>query len=147
MLAVGMLAIRFKEKSLWIFPITFLLFMIVGGIVSTIIGPLSYSQILITFSVFMLGTLLFKKEPPLFQLQKYLIALFAFFHGHSHGVEMPATINGILYGIGFIFSSASLLFLGICSARLLKPEKSMFGNLLYKSFGLVMMVVASILIT
>jgi urease accessory protein len=42
-----------------------------------------------------------------------LVGLFALFHGHAHGAEMPATASGIVYGLGFIMATASLHLSGI----------------------------------
>ena len=37
--------------------------------------------------------------------------LFAIFHGHAHGAEMPGDASGLAYGIGFMMATA-LLHLG-----------------------------------
>jgi urease accessory protein len=42
-----------------------------------------------------------------------LVGLFAIFHGHSHGAEMPETVSGLVYGIGFLSATALLHALGI----------------------------------
>jgi urease accessory protein len=42
-----------------------------------------------------------------------LVGLFALFHGHAHGAEMPATASGIFYAIGFILATVTLHLCGI----------------------------------
>jgi urease accessory protein len=41
------------------------------------------------------------------------VALFALFHGHAHGTEMPLIANPILYATGFVVSTAVLHISGI----------------------------------
>ena len=146
MLAVGMLAIRYIEKPIWFFPLTFMTAMTIGGAISSLIGPLNFIEIAIATSVFILGALLFKKERLSFQLQLLLIALFAFLHGYAHGQEMPTTANGFLYSIGFILSTGSLHLLGIYFAKLLKPGNNILGKMVFKTCGLAIMIAGSILI-
>jgi urease accessory protein len=42
-----------------------------------------------------------------------LVGLFALFHGHAHGAEMPETAAGLAYGLGFIMATACLHGVGI----------------------------------
>jgi len=37
-----------------------------------------------------------------------LVGLFAIFHGHAHGAEMPDSASGIQYGAGFVLATALL---------------------------------------
>jgi urease accessory protein len=41
-----------------------------------------------------------------------IVVPFAAFHGHAHGVEMPANALGVAYGIGFAVATAILDALG-----------------------------------
>jgi urease accessory protein len=42
-----------------------------------------------------------------------LVGLFAIFHGHAHGTEMPQDSSGLAYGMGFMVATALLHGLGI----------------------------------
>jgi urease accessory protein len=42
-----------------------------------------------------------------------MVALFALFHGHAHGTEMPQTVTGVTYGLGFATATALLHASGI----------------------------------
>jgi urease accessory protein len=42
-----------------------------------------------------------------------LVGVFALFHGHAHGAEMPETASGMLYGLGFMLATALLHVAGI----------------------------------
>src|SRR6476620_10244334 len=42
-----------------------------------------------------------------------LPAFFALAHGRAHGTEMPVTVGGLEYGIGFLTGTAFLYLVGI----------------------------------
>jgi urease accessory protein len=61
--------------------------------------------------------------------------LFAIFHGHAHGAEMPIDASGFDYGAGFLLATALLhgvgLTLGLAIARFGKttsPRVIQFGG-------------------
>jgi urease accessory protein len=45
-----------------------------------------------------------------------LVGVFAVFHGHAHGAEMPTDASGAEYALGFIAATALLHALGIAAA-------------------------------
>ena len=55
---------------------------------------------------------LFEARPKL-QLALLLIGVFAVFHGHAHGTELPDGENGMLYSIGFVVGTGLLHAAGI----------------------------------
>lgn len=42
-----------------------------------------------------------------------LVGLFAIFHGHAHGVELPSAAHPLAYGVGFITATGLLHLSGI----------------------------------
>ena len=42
-----------------------------------------------------------------------LVGFFAVFHGYAHGIEMPETVSGLAYGVGFVAATAMLHGVGI----------------------------------
>ena len=42
-----------------------------------------------------------------------LVGLFAIFHGHAHGAEMPPDVSGTAYASGFMLATALLHCAGI----------------------------------
>jgi urease accessory protein len=50
-----------------------------------------------------------------------LVGVFAIFHGHAHGAEIPAEAGAALYSLGFTLASAVLhgvgIVLGAAAAR------------------------------
>ena len=47
------------------------------------------------------------------KLAAALAGLFAIFHGHAHGAEMPQAAEGLSYGLGFVVATAALHGAGI----------------------------------
>jgi urease accessory protein len=45
-----------------------------------------------------------------------LVGVFAIFHGHAHGAEMPADAGGLTYALGFMAATAMLHAAGIAAA-------------------------------
>ena len=41
------------------------------------------------------------------------VGLFAIFHGHAHGAEMPALASPVLYALGFLTGTAVIHLLGV----------------------------------
>ncbi|HET9404505.1 MAG TPA: HupE/UreJ family protein, partial [Burkholderiales bacterium] len=51
-----------------------------------------------------------------------LIALFAMFHGHAHGSEMPELSTPWLYFAGFVTATACLHALGVAAGAMLETH-------------------------
>jgi urease accessory protein len=67
----------------------------------------------IVLSVLVLGVLIAAAVRLPLVASMILVGLFALFHGHAHGVEMPDTTAGLVYGLGFILATACLHGIGI----------------------------------
>jgi urease accessory protein len=48
-----------------------------------------------------------------------IVGVFAIFHGHAHGAEMPESASGILFGLGFVAETAILHAIGIACGVLI----------------------------
>jgi urease accessory protein len=126
MIAVGMLAVRNSKKPIWIFPLLFVGVMAIASAASTMTGHLGLNDLVIATSVFIFGLMLIKKEIPSFKIQALLVAGFAYFHGYAHGVEIPTSENGLLYSLGFLFSTGMLHLFGIYFSGFFKPAHKVF---------------------
>jgi len=42
-----------------------------------------------------------------------IVAAFAVFHGHAHGMELPDAANPLAYGVGFVLATGLLHLTGI----------------------------------
>jgi urease accessory protein len=118
MLAVGLWAAQCGGRALWIIPATFLLVMSWGGLFGATGIALPFAQQGIVLSVLVLGVLVAVgvRLPPF--ASALVIGLFAWFHGHAHGAEMPADASGLAYGAGFVLATATLHALGLGTALL-----------------------------
>lgn len=87
--------------------------MAVGGALGMTGVALPYVEIGIAVSVVALGVVLaFQWKFPL-AVAAVLVGLFAIFHGHAHGGEMPDAASGVEYGAGFVLATALLHCAGI----------------------------------
>ncbi|MFZ6749807.1 HupE/UreJ family protein [Undibacterium sp. Ren11W] len=120
MLAVGMWAAQNKRTSLWILPLAFPLMMVLGACLGSYGFALLEAETWIALSVFLLGCLIaFAVQLPA-AASAALIAVFAMAHGYAHGVELPAGVSGVLYGAGFIASTAILHLTGLMASLALQ---------------------------
>ena len=137
MVSVGIVSAQIGGRAIWTVPATFVLIMIVGGIIGIVVelkeilNPntvklsdikmvISFADYLYTiieigiiFSVIALGlTIAIKSNLPV-QIILIFVAIFGFFHGAAHGLEMPQAINPILFAMGFTCGTAILHIFGV----------------------------------
>ncbi len=53
-----------------------------------------------------------EKRPPVW-VAVVIVGVFAVFHGHAHGTELPAGQSGLLYSMGFVMATGCLHGVGI----------------------------------
>ncbi len=113
MVAVGMLAANLGGRALWATPLTFVLAMGLGGAlgIAGATAPFVETGIALSVIVFGLAVALQVKLPTILAIA--LAAVFAIFHGHAHGGEMPADAQGAAYAAGFMIATAMLHVVGI----------------------------------
>ena len=113
MVAVGAFAVRLGGRAVWLVPAAFLAMMAVGGLVGMERIQLPFVETGIALSVTMLGlAVAFQWKLPV-AAASALVGLFAIFHGHAHGSEMPVDASGLAYAVGFMLATASLHVAGI----------------------------------
>lgn len=61
---------------------------------------------------------------------------FATFHGHAHGAEMPQTLSGIGYGVGFVLATGALHLLGIAVGLISSSSGGSFARRTMQLAGL-----------
>ena len=111
MMMVGVFAWQVGGRALWLVPITFVLVMAVGGVLGVTGIGVPFIEIGIALSVIVLGaSVAFRVKAPM-AIAMAVVGLFAIFHGHAHGSEMPENAAGMTYGLGFMIATA-LLHLG-----------------------------------
>jgi urease accessory protein len=123
MIAVGIISVQGGGKAVWKIPATFVLFMVAGGVmaISGIRLPMIESGIALSVLVLGLAIALSRKYPLVLAMS--CVAVFALFHGHSHGEEMPLLANPVLYAIEFVLSTSLLHISGILAGHYAQKTK------------------------
>jgi len=122
MVAVGLYAAMLGGRALWRVPATFVSVMAFGGVLGVAGYPLPYTEIGIAVSVIVPGlAVAFRISVPALAAM-VLVGVFALFHGHAHGSEMPQDMSGYEYAAGFMLATALLhcagIGLGLAAGRL-----------------------------
>jgi urease accessory protein len=113
MVAVGLFATRLGGRALWLVPLSFVSMMIVGGAFGIAGVALPFVEVGIGLSVVTLGMAVAAGYRVPTAVAMAMVGLFAIFHGHAHGVEMPDSAAGLVYGLGFVLATATLHACGI----------------------------------
>ncbi|WP_371992208.1 HupE/UreJ family protein [Shewanella sp. 10N.286.54.B9] len=113
MICVGLLSTRLGGRAIWTVPAIFVLFMLFGGIIGLLSIPIPFVEFGIAASVLLLGlALAIDKKLPQWLVMAF-VAIFAIFHGHAHGVEMPQLAKPALYVLGFICGTSAIHIVGV----------------------------------
>jgi urease accessory protein len=116
MVTVGLLSARMGGRAIWTVPATFVAVMAVGGAMGIFGLDMPYVEYGIAFSVVILGIALAapRKLPVLVAMA--FVGLFAIFHGHAHGTELPersaSALDVFAYVFGFLIATATLHLIG-----------------------------------
>ncbi len=121
MVAVGFLAAQKGGRALWLVPTAFLVMMMVGGAAGMARIGMPFVETGIGLSVVVLGLLVAFQISLPNAAAMLIVGLFALFHGHAHGAEMPAGASGLSYGFGFVAATAFLHAAGIGLGMALGP--------------------------
>lgn len=116
MVAVGVFAYVLGGRALWLVPLAFVGMMAVGfglGIAGT---EIPFVELGIALSSVVIGGAAALGRPMPVAAAMSLVGVFAIFHGHAHGAEMPADALGFEYAAGFLIATALLHLAGIFAA-------------------------------
>ena len=113
MLAVGLWAAQMGGRSVWVVPLTFVSVMALGGALPMLGISLPFVEQGIVLSVLLLGVLIAAAVRLPLWLSSSMVGLFALWHGHAHGAEMPELASGIGYALGFMLATALLHAIGV----------------------------------
>jgi urease accessory protein len=128
MVAVGLFAARLGGRALWLVPASFVVTMAAAGVAGMAGFALPYVEAGIALSILVLGAAIALETTMPVAAAMGLVALFAVFHGHAHGTEMPETMSGLAYGAGFVAATAALHALGIGLGLFISRSGEMFGR-------------------
>ena len=93
MVAVGIWGAQLGGAAIWVLPIVF--------------------PLVIALSALVLGLAVALRVRAPFVLAAAVVAVFAIFHGHAHGAELPSAANPLAYGCGFVVATGLLHAFGI----------------------------------
>lgn len=113
MIAVGIWGAQLGNPALWVLPVTFPLVMSMGAMLALLGIPLPGTEIGIALSAILLGAMVVGEVRPRMLVAAALVGFFAIFHGHAHGVELPAGQSGMSYSMGFVIGTGCLHAIGI----------------------------------
>ncbi|HEY8567142.1 MAG TPA: HupE/UreJ family protein [Beijerinckiaceae bacterium] len=122
MVAVGLWAALAGGRAVWAWPLAFVGVMVAGALLGLAGLSLPGVEVMIAGSVFAFGIAVALRAPLPVLVGAVICGLFALFHGHAHGTELPAEASAALYVAGFALATALLhavgLSLGLLLARL-----------------------------
>src|SRR5262249_8003122 len=118
MVAVGIWGAQLGAPAIWVLPITFPLVMAMGGVLGILHVPLPAPEVVIALSAFILGAAVATRLRLPFAAAAAVVAIFAVFHGHAHGAELPNSANPLAYGVGFVVATGLLHLCGIAIGTL-----------------------------
>lgn len=122
MIAVGVWAAQVGGRAIWATPSAFVIMMLAGGALGLSGAHVPFVEQGIILSVLSLGVLIAAavRMPSLAGM--FVAGMFAVFHGHAHGSEIPPGASWLEYAVGFAFATASLHLAGIGLVTLLQKK-------------------------
>lgn len=128
MVAVGVFAYVLGGKALWLVPLSFVAMMAVGFLLGLGQIDVPFVELGIALSSVVIGGAAALGRPMPVVAASALVGVFAIFHGHAHGAEMPVDASGFEYAAGFIVATALLHAAGIGAAMGVTRLVSKYGK-------------------
>jgi urease accessory protein len=113
MLGVGVWAAQLGQRATWMVAIAFVALMVLGALLPLAGAPLPIVELGIAGSVLVIGALIAFGARMTVGLAMGVVGLFALFHGHAHGTELPGFADPRAYGVGFVAATALLHATGV----------------------------------
>ncbi len=113
MIAVGLWAVQLGGRAYWSVPLAFVGMMVLGAVVAAAGLTLPAVESGIAASVLILGLLIAFSARMAIPLGMVLVGVFALFHGHAHGTELPQAASAVSYGLGMLLATLSLHATGL----------------------------------
>lgn len=113
MLAVGLWGAFLGMPAMLILPVVFPLVMAAGGALGILGVPLPSVEIGIAASAVVLGLMVALAAKPNLFVAAIIVGIFAIFHGHAHGAELPEGADAVAYSLGFVIATGLLHLAGI----------------------------------
>ena len=135
MVAVGVFAFVLGGRALILVPLSFVGMMAVGFLLGAGGVELPFVELGIALSSVVIGGIAASGRSVPVVAAMAIVGLFAIFHGHAHGAEMPADASGLEYALGFIAATALLHAAGIGAAMGVAKLSGKYGRPLAQIAG------------
>lgn len=144
MVAVGLWGGILRAPAIWILPVVFPLVMAFGGALGIAGVPLPGVETGIALSGIVLGLMVMFAVRAQLWVAGAMVAIFAVFHGHAHGAELPTSANPLAYAAGFVIATGLLHLAGIAVGQLYAMPR---GQYLVRAAGAAIAVVGAAFLT
>lgn len=128
MVAVGLWAGLTGGRARLAYPLAFVGMMVLSGLWGMSGAALPGVEIGIAVSVVVLGLAIALRATPPLAAGAAACAIFAIFHGHAHGAELPQGSSGLGYALGFVLATAALHGAGLALAELLAARAPLLAR-------------------
>jgi len=128
MVAVGVFAYVLGGRALYLVPLSFVGMMAVGFLLGLNGVQMPFVELGIALSSVVIGGAAALGRPMPAVGAMALVGVFAVFHGHAHGAEMPADASGFDYALGFVAATALLHAAGIAAAAFVAGLAGKYGR-------------------
>ncbi|MEM7208829.1 MAG: HupE/UreJ family protein [Pseudomonadota bacterium] len=132
MIAVGLWGVFLGKPAIWLLPVVFPLVMAVGGALGVAGVPVPAVETGIALSGLVLGLMVAMAVRAPLWLAAMLVGVFAIFHGHAHGTELPEASNPLAYSVGFVIATGLLHLIGIAIGEF---NRWAWGNYVVRAGG------------
>lgn len=135
MILVGIFAWQLGGRGVWLVPSAFVAMMAVGAVLGVYGVGVPFVEIGIAASVIVLGSVVALGARAPVAVAVGVVGLFAVFHGHAHGSEMPLDASGAAYAAGFMIATALLHAVGIALGFFIGRAAQSHGRNIYRVAG------------
>ncbi|MCL4138847.1 UNVERIFIED_CONTAM: hypothetical protein GTU68_001234 [Idotea baltica] len=144
MVAVGLWGAFLGKPAILLLPLVFPLVMAFGGALGIAGVPVPAVETGIALSGVVLGLMVALAVKAPVWIAAILVGVFAIFHGHAHGTELPDAANPFAYAIGFVFGTGLLHLAGIALGFLTRVP---MGQYLVRAAGVVIAAIGAAYLT
>jgi urease accessory protein len=137
MVAIGVFAAQLGGRAIWLVPLAFVGAMAATGALAMVGYGIPYVETGIAVSVLAIGAAIAVRLHVPTLIAMAAAGLFAIFHGQAHGAEMPPSLSGLGYGLGFVAATALLHGIGIGGFTLIARPRSQAGSIAVRLIGAV----------
>jgi len=120
MVAVGLWGAFLGPPAIFLLPVVFPVVMAAGGALGIFGVPIPGVEIGIALSAIILGLMVALAARPPLVVAAALVGMFAIFHGHAHGAELPIGADAVAYSLGFVVATGLLHLAGIAFGLLVR---------------------------